>query len=343
MRRSKRNIVIGIVAAGIGLAGIGGPVLASGIGSNDDQSQRQQEFEQALAAKLGVPQEAVSKPLTEAQAEQLAARIDELAQAGTLTPAEATTIKTQITNGDFVQAMQSLRSSSVTQRLDELVTASAISSDQSAQIASLVGAGVPIGIGGPKPGEVTRLASAAELTAKVRRGQQAGALSANQATDVTALIAAGRLAEADSALLSALAGQRLDALVAAKTITQEQSNQIAELIDSGAPITVREPQAPAGQSGQQGQGGQGTQSSPADQGGQSTQSRPASQGEQGGQGAQGGQSGQSGQAGQTGQAGQSGQGGHHRVDGNQGAGRPQQDGSPPPPKPAGGAAAGGQP
>ena len=328
MRRSKRNIVIGIVAAGIGLAGIGGPVLASGIGSNDDQSQRQQEFEQALAAKLGVPQEAVSKPLTEAQAEQLGARIDELAQAGILTPAEATTIKTQITNGDFAQAMRSLRSSSVTQRLDELVTANAISSDQSAQIASLVGAGVPIGIGGPKPGEVTRLESAAELTAKVQSGQQAGALSANQATDVTALIAAGRLAEADSALRSALAGQRLDALVAAKAITQEQSNQIAELIDSGAPITVREPQAPASQSGQQdqgGQGGQGTQSSPADQGGQTTQSRPAGQGGQGGQ------------------AGQSGQGGHHRVDGNQGAGRPQQDGSPPPPKPAGGSAAGGQP
>ena len=328
MRRSKRNIVIGIVAAGIGLAGIGGPVLASGIGSNDDQSQRQQEFEQALAAKLGVPQEAVSKPLTEAQAEQLGARIDELAQAGILTPAEATTIKTQITNGDFTQAMRSLRSSSVTQRLDELVTANAISSDQSAQIASLVGAGVPIGIGGPKPGEVTRLESAAELTAKVQSGQQAGALSANQATDVTALIAAGRLAEADSALRSALAGQRLDALVAAKAITQEQSNQIAELIDSGAPITVREPQAPASQSGQQGQGGQGgqgTQSSPADQGGQTTQSRPAGQGGQGGQ------------------AGQSGQGGHHRVDGNQGAGRPQQDGSPPPPKPAGGSAAGGQP
>jgi len=328
VRRSKRNIVIGIVAAGIGLAGIGGPVLASGIGSNDDQSQRQQEFEQALAAKLGVPQEAVSKPLTEAQAEQLGARIDELAQAGILTPAEATTIKTQITNGDFTQAMRSLRSSSVTQRLDELVTANAISSDQSAQIASLVGAGVPIGIGGPKPGEVTRLESAAELTAKVQSGQQAGALSANQATDVTALIAAGRLAEADSALRSALAGQRLDALVAAKAITQEQSNQIAELIDSGAPITVREPQAPASQSGQQGQGGQGgqgTQSSPADQGGQTTQSRPAGQGGQGGQ------------------AGQSGQGGHHRVDGNQGAGRPQQDGSPPPPKPAGGSAAGGQP
>ena len=77
MRYSKKTIVIGTVAATVGLAAIAGPVLAANIVSHDDQREQQHEaFEKSLAEKLGVPQADVDKALKEIQGDRLGKRID---------------------------------------------------------------------------------------------------------------------------------------------------------------------------------------------------------------------------------------------------------------------------
>jgi len=71
MRYSKKTMIIGSIAATIGLAAIAGPVLAANIVSPDDrQAQEQQAFEQSLAQKLGVPQAKVDQALKEIQSDR---------------------------------------------------------------------------------------------------------------------------------------------------------------------------------------------------------------------------------------------------------------------------------
>ena len=110
MRYSKKTMIIGTVAATVGLAAIAGPVLAANIVSHDDQREQQQEaFEKSLAEKLGVPQADVDKALKEIQGDRLGKRIDELQKDGALTVAQATSIKAQIADGKLPEAVDTAK------------------------------------------------------------------------------------------------------------------------------------------------------------------------------------------------------------------------------------------
>ena len=206
MRYSKKTMIIGTVAASVGLAAIAGPVLAASIVSHDDrQAQEQQAFEQSLAQKLGVPQAKVDQALKEIQGDRLSKRIDELQQAGVLTATQATSIKTQIADGKLPEAMNALMAAMTTKRLDALVSAMTITPDQSTQISALVAAGVPLRVTGPPPG------------------------------------APQRQTPPDAARHAAHTAEDLAALVKDKKITQEQADQVTVLIKAGAPIELGGP------------------------------------------------------------------------------------------------------
>jgi hypothetical protein len=122
MRYSKKTMIIGTVAATVGLAAIAGPVLAANIVSHDEQREQQHEaFEKSLAEKLGVPQADVDRALKEIQGDRLGKRIDELQKDGALTAAQATSIKAQIADGKLPEAMNALLTAMTTKRLDALV------------------------------------------------------------------------------------------------------------------------------------------------------------------------------------------------------------------------------
>jgi len=206
MRYSKKTMIIGTVAATVGLAAIAGPVLAANIVSpNDQQTQEQQAFEQSLAQKLGVPQANVDKALKAIQGDRLGKRIDELQQAGVLTADQATSIKTEIADGKLPEAMNALMAAMTTKRLDALVAAKTITSDQSTQISALVAAGVPLRVGGPPPG------------------------------------APQTQTPPDAPRDAAQTAEELGALVKDKKITQEQADQVTALVKAGAPIEVGGP------------------------------------------------------------------------------------------------------
>jgi len=212
MRYSKKTIIIGTIAATVGLAAIAGPVLAANIVSHDDQREQQQEaFEKSLAEKLGVPQADVDRALKEIQGERLGKRIDELQKDGALTAAQATSIKAQIADGKLPEAMNALLTAMTTKRLDALVTAKTITPDQSTEIASLIEAGVPLGIAGPPPG--------AAQGDTPPEGQN----------------------RPDSARHADRTAKELAALVEDKRITQEQADQVTALVEAGAPIGVGGP------------------------------------------------------------------------------------------------------
>ena len=212
MRYSKKTIIIGTVAATVGLAAIAGPVLAANIVSHDDQREQQQEaFEKSLAEKLGVPQADVDKALKEIQGDRLGKRIDELQKDGALTVAQATSIKAQIADGKLPEAMNALLTAMTAKRLDALVAAKTITPDQSTEIASLIEAGVPLGIAGPRPG--------APQDDTPPEGQN----------------------RPDSARHAARTAEELAALVTDKRITQEQADQVTALVEAGAPIGIGGP------------------------------------------------------------------------------------------------------
>ena len=212
MRYSKKTMIIGTVAATVGLAAIAGPVLAANIVSYDDQREQQQEaFEKSLAEKLGVPQADVDKALKEIQGDRLGKRIDELQKDGALTVAQATSIKAQIADGKLPEAMNALLTAMTTTRLDALVAEQTITPDQSTEIASLIEAGVPLGIAGPPPG--------APQGDTPPEGQN----------------------RPDSARHAARTAEELAALVTDKRITQEQADQVTALVEAGAPIGVGGP------------------------------------------------------------------------------------------------------
>ena len=205
-------MIIGTVAATVGLAAIAGPVLAANIVSYDDQREQQQEaFEKSLAEKLGVPQADVDKALKEIQGDRLGKRIDELQKDGALTVAQATSIKAQIADGKLPEAMNALLTAMTTTRLDALVAEQTITPDQSTEIASLIEAGVPLGIAGPPPG--------APQGDTPPEGQN----------------------RPDSARHAARTAEELAALVTDKRITQEQADQVTALVEAGAPIGVGGP------------------------------------------------------------------------------------------------------
>ena len=205
-------MIIGTVAATVGLAAIAGPVLAANIVSYDDQREQQQEaFEKSLAEKLGVPQADVDKALKEIQGDRLGKRIDELQKDGALTVAQATSIKAQIADGKLPEAMNALLTAMTAKRLDALVAAKTITPDQSTEIASLIEAGVPLGIAGPRPG--------APQDDTPPEGQN----------------------RPDSARHAARTAEELAALVTDKRITQEQADQVTALVEAGAPIGVGGP------------------------------------------------------------------------------------------------------
>ena len=206
MRYSKKTMIIGTVAASVGLAAIAGPVLAANIVSHDDrQAQEQQAFEKSLAEKLGVPQAKVDQALKEIQGDRLGKRIDELQQAGVLTAAQATSIKTHIADGKLPEAMNALMAAMTTKRLDALVAAKTITPDQSTQISALVAAGVPLRVGGPPAG--------------VPQGQT----------------------PPDADRHAAHTAEELAALVKDQKITQDQADQVTTLIKAGAPIELGGP------------------------------------------------------------------------------------------------------
>ena len=211
MRYSKKTMIIGTAAATVGLAAIAGPVLAANIVSHDDQREQQQAFEKSLAEKLGVPQADVDRALKEIQGDRLGKRIDELQQAGALTAAQATSIKAQIADGKLPEAMNALLTVMTAKRLDALVTAKTITPDQSTEIASLIEAGVPLGIAGP------RLGAAQGDTPP--EGQN----------------------RPDSARHAARTAEELATLVTDKRITQEQADQVTALVEAGAPIGIGGP------------------------------------------------------------------------------------------------------
>jgi len=209
MRYSKKTIIIGTIAATVGLAAIAGPVLAANIVSHDDQREQQQEaFEKSLAEKLGVPQADVDRALKEIQGDRLGKRIDELQKDGALTAAQATSIKAQIADGKLPEAMNALLTAMTTARLDALVAEQTITPDQSTKIASLIEAGVPLGIAGPPPG------AAQGDTPPERQNRP------------------------DSARHADRTAEELAALVEDKRITQEQADQVTALVEAGAPIGI---------------------------------------------------------------------------------------------------------
>jgi len=212
MRYSKKTIIIGTIAATVGLAAIAGPVLAANIVSHDDQREQQQEaFEKSLAEKLGVPQADVDRALKEIQGDRLGKRIDELQKDGALTAAQATSIKAQIADGKLPEAMNALLTAMTAKRLDALVAEQTITPDQSTEIASLIEAGVPLGIAGPPPG------AAQGDTPPERQNRP------------------------DSARHADRTAEELAALVEDKRITQEQADQVTALVEAGAPIGVGGP------------------------------------------------------------------------------------------------------
>ncbi len=205
-------MIIGTVAATVGLAAIAGPVLAANIVTHDDQREQQQEaFEKSLAEKLGVPQADVDKALKEIQGDRLGKRTDELQKAGALTATQATSIKAQIADGKLPDAMNALLTAMTAKRLDALVAAKTITPDQSTEIASLIEAGVPLGIAGPRPG--------APQGDTPPEGQH----------------------RPDSARHADRTAEELAALVTDKRITQQQADQVTALVEAGAPIGIGGP------------------------------------------------------------------------------------------------------
>jgi len=113
-----------------------------------------------------------------------------------------------IADGKLPEAMNALLTAMTTTRLDALVAEQTITPDQSTEIASLIEAGVPLGIAGPPPG-----AAQGDTTPE-------------------------RQNRPDSARHADRTAEELAALVEDKRITQEQADQVTALVEAGAPIGI---------------------------------------------------------------------------------------------------------
>ena len=93
MRLSRRLIIAGTVL-GLAVAGAGGAIAASKLGSSEEESQA---VVKDAAKELGVPPGKLSAGLKKA----LSNRVDEAVKAGRLTKAEGEALKARISSGEF--------------------------------------------------------------------------------------------------------------------------------------------------------------------------------------------------------------------------------------------------
>jgi len=238
MQFTKKTIMIGAAAA-IGVAAIGGTAIAAtGIASGDDDA-RHAAFEQELAQRLGVPRADVERALGEMHAQRTADRLGELVAEGRLTQAQADAIQKQVDAGQGDAAMQALRAAMLGNALAQLVQDGKITQAQADEAAALANEGVPIGIRGMKTGEDQRHAEDAEHQSRhLEHLHEEGALTAQEAKDIQALIDAGKADEAEQRIHAAMGAHRLAELVQEGKVTQAQADRVQALIDAGAPIGI---------------------------------------------------------------------------------------------------------
>ena len=242
MQFTKKTILIGAAAA-IGIAAIGGTaVAATGVVGSNDRDARHAEFEQELAQKLGVPQADVAKALDELHAERTTGRLDALVQEGRLTQQQADAIQQQAQAGDAQGAMRALRTAMLGNALADLVEAGEITQAQADEAAKLAAEGVPIGVRGMKRADGDRpTPDAGRQQEHLEHLQQEGAITAQQAAEIAALITAGEADEAQQRLHALRSTEHLAELVEDGAITQAQADRVQALIDAGAPIGLGGP------------------------------------------------------------------------------------------------------
>lgn len=251
MQFTKKTILIGAAAA-VGVAAIGGTaVAATGIASGTDDA-RHAAFEQELAQKLGVPQADVERALGEIHAERTADRLGELVAEGRLTQAQADAIQQQVDAGQGEAAMQALRAAMLGNALTQLVQDGKITQAQADEAAALASEGVPIGVRGMKP-DHDRAEDADHQARHLEHLQEEGALTAQQAQEIQALIDAGKADEAEQRIHAAMDAYHLSELVEDGRVTQAQADRVQALIDAGAPIGIGGP----GMDGGRGHHGEG--------------------------------------------------------------------------------------
>jgi polyhydroxyalkanoate synthesis regulator phasin len=213
---------------------------------DDDRGGKHEQFERALTAKLGVPQEKVDRALTAMQGDRLDQRVDELRQSGALTADQATAIKEKLAGGDVPGTLMELRAAMSAQRLDELATAGTITQAQADRVSALIAAGVPVGIKGAQPGKAEgqrppHAESAEHQQRQLQELQERGVVTAAQVQELAALINAGKTDAAETAIHAAKAAGRIAELVEAGTVTQAQADELAALIKAGVPIGLDGP------------------------------------------------------------------------------------------------------
>jgi hypothetical protein len=256
LTRNRKIAIIGGAAAVIGLGALTAPVVAQTIKDDDrDRGDRHEQFERELEEKLGVPQARVDAALQAMQGDRLTQRVAELQEDGALTAAQATAITAKVESGDLDGALKELRAALTAQQLTALVKAGAITQAQADEVSALVKAGVPIGLKGSHHGdgaERQHRESAEHQQQHVEKLQERGAITAQQAAELNALIAAGKTAEAETAIHPARDAHRLDQLVEDGTMTQGQADQVTALMAAGVPIGLGGPGLDGGHHGKGG-------------------------------------------------------------------------------------------
>jgi len=259
MQFTKKTILIGTAAA-IGVAAIGGTaVAATGVVDRDDAGDaREAAFERELAQKLGVPEADVERALEEIHGERLADRVEDLVEDGRLSPEQAAEITRQAQAGDSGAAMTALHAALLGEALEDLVEDGRMTQAQADEAAKLAGEGVPLGVRGHDrdhdDDDEHRVADAFHQQEHLEHLQQRGAITAEQAREIEALIAAGKADEAEQRLHALRDAGHLERLVRDGAITQAQADRVQALIDAGAPIGIGGPKGHHGKGGHHDEG-----------------------------------------------------------------------------------------
>ena len=254
--RNRTIALIGGAAAVIGLGVVAGPVLADSVIGGDHRDADHEQFAKDLAAKLGVPQSKVDDALESMQGDRLGQRIDQLEASGALTADQASSIKAKIAANDVDGALKELRGDLAATQLAALVQKGTVTQDQADQVAALITAGAPVGLRvAPDGSQPPKHAESADHQRhQVQELQQRGALTADQAKEITALVDAGKTDEAETRIHGAMDAGMLKQLVQRKVVTQAQADQISGLIAAGVPIGIGGPgmDGPGGHRGHHG-------------------------------------------------------------------------------------------